>query len=338
MPRHELRNTTSSARFYSDADFNVDPMLFCPPGNYRARAMSDERATDLLVPTLTVVADQASPPLGSTVTWTTNAPNGVPFSIRRNGTEVATGIVGTDALSISTTGYTAGDAMTCRVLIPPAVQDVTSAAVTLAVADLYTKYADFTTTSGATQTITSAIPDVGYAQKVIVQAMGDSTTTAPTCTIAGVTATLHLSLMNDSLAIAWVWIADIPANTPGNIVFTRGTSIAGQRVRYGWVPATATIDAAVTAGGSGQNVSRDVSQTVAAGSAIIVGGAFRGGTGTQSWSGSVTDVLNQTSGGSSRSTFGFVNNASAGALTLVCTTSGEIESRRDDVYSIEVRP
>jgi hypothetical protein len=131
MPRHELRNTTSSARFYSDADFNVDPMLFCPPGNYRARAMSDERATDLLVPTLTVVADQASPPLGSTVTWTTNAPNGVPFSIRRNGTEVATGIVGTNALSISTTGYTAGDAMTCRVLIPPAVQDVTSAAVNL---------------------------------------------------------------------------------------------------------------------------------------------------------------------------------------------------------------
>jgi hypothetical protein len=88
----------------------------------------------VVVPTLTVVADQASPAVGSTVTFTTNAAPGSTFSIRRNGTEVSSGVVGSDALSIATTGYTAGDTMTCRVL--SGAQDVTSTGVNLASAAL----------------------------------------------------------------------------------------------------------------------------------------------------------------------------------------------------------
>jgi hypothetical protein len=83
----------------------------------------------VVIPTLTVVADQATPAVGSTVTFTTNAAPGSTFTTRRNGTTVGTGVVGTDAVEIATTGFTAGDAITCRVL--SGAQDVTSAGVNL---------------------------------------------------------------------------------------------------------------------------------------------------------------------------------------------------------------
>jgi hypothetical protein len=78
---------------------------------------------------LTVTPDAASIAVGAAATFTTNATAGATWAIRRNGTNVATGVVGTNAITASTVGYSSSDVMTCQVV--SGAQTVTSSNMTL---------------------------------------------------------------------------------------------------------------------------------------------------------------------------------------------------------------
>jgi hypothetical protein len=81
MPRYEIRNTSNSALTYVEGDLPLDLMLTQAAGTYRARAMSAEEATNIVVPTLTAgTIVQTSPAIGDTLTVTgSNAPAGATF-------------------------------------------------------------------------------------------------------------------------------------------------------------------------------------------------------------------------------------------------------------------
>lgn len=111
MPRYEIRNTVGNALTYVDGTLPVDLMLSQAAGTYRARVMSDEQATDIVVPVLTAGSiANASPVVGDTLTVTaSNAPAGATFlwQIDNGGTFEPAG--GTNnAASYDTTGRPAG--------------------------------------------------------------------------------------------------------------------------------------------------------------------------------------------------------------------------------------
>ncbi len=196
--------------------------------------------------------------------------------------------------------------------------------------------------SALTRTISGAIDSQPFDRKIIFEIMGDTNGVIDTCTIAGVTATSILARNTDGFSRITVFTATVPANTSGSIVFGRGSgsNLADVRYRWGWIPATATVETPVATGSGGQNTTLTVSQTVGNWSAVLVGSCHRGGTaGTQTWSAGVEDVRNhiqQASG--TRTSFGIIPITVAGTQTIQVVTSGEIENRRDEAYSIELIP
>jgi hypothetical protein len=99
-------------------------ILILPAGTY-SLASGGTRT----VVALTVTPDAASIAVGAAATFTTNATAGAAWAIRRNGTNVATGVVGTNAITASTVGYSSSDVMTCQVV--SGAQTVTSSNMTL---------------------------------------------------------------------------------------------------------------------------------------------------------------------------------------------------------------
>jgi len=112
MPRYEIRNTSDNSLTYVEGTLPVDLMLTQAAGTYRAKVMSAEEATDIVVPTLTAgTIVQTTPDIGDTLTVTgSNAPSGATFlwEVDTGGGFGAAG--GTNnAASYDTTGQPAGD-------------------------------------------------------------------------------------------------------------------------------------------------------------------------------------------------------------------------------------
>jgi hypothetical protein len=112
MPRYEIRNTSNSALTYVEGDLPLDLMLTQAAGTYRAKVMSAEEATDIVVPTLTAgTIVQTTPTIGDTLTVTgSNAPAGATF-LWQVDTGGGFGSAGgtNNAASYDTTGRPAGD-------------------------------------------------------------------------------------------------------------------------------------------------------------------------------------------------------------------------------------
>lgn len=125
MPRYEIRNTSDSGLTYVEGDLPLNLMLSQAAGTYRARVMSAEQATDIVVPSLTASITQASLTVGQTATLTTNAPAGSTYQWRLGGSPIG------GATSASYVTAAAGT-LTCQVSTGP--QSVTTAGVTVSAA------------------------------------------------------------------------------------------------------------------------------------------------------------------------------------------------------------
>jgi hypothetical protein len=112
MPRYEIRNTSDNSLTYVEGTLPVNLMLTQAAGTYRAKVMSAEEATDIVVPTLTAgTIVQATPTVGDTLTVTgSNAPAGATF-LWEVDTGSGFGAAGgtNNAASYDTTGRPAGD-------------------------------------------------------------------------------------------------------------------------------------------------------------------------------------------------------------------------------------
>jgi hypothetical protein len=169
MPRYEIRNTSNSALTYVEGDLPLDLMLTQAAGTYRARAMSAEEATNIVVPTLTAgTIVQTTPDIGDTLTVTgSNAPTGATFlwQVDTGGGFGAAG--GTNnAATYDTTGRPAGDyrrgvstagqsmVYTPAVAVGAAVSGATLLAQTVSAMNLGNHTFDVSATAGNTVVIT----------------------------------------------------------------------------------------------------------------------------------------------------------------------------------------
>jgi len=139
MPRYELRDTSDNSLTYLEGTPPLDLMLSQAAGTYRAKAMSDEEATDIVVPTLTASIAEASLDVGDTATLTTNAPTGSTYQWELDGTPIS------GATSATYVTDTAGT-LTCDVTTGP--QSVTTAGVTVAAASSIPAFQALGTASG----------------------------------------------------------------------------------------------------------------------------------------------------------------------------------------------
>jgi len=142
MPRYEIRDTSDDSLTYVEGDLPLNLMLSQAAGTYRAKVMSAEEATDIVVPTLTASIAEASLDVGDTATLTTNAPTGSTYQWELDGTPISG--------ATSATYVTASEgSLTCVIDAGP--QSVETAGVTVAAASSGTVFSsDFTTDPGTT--------------------------------------------------------------------------------------------------------------------------------------------------------------------------------------------
>jgi hypothetical protein len=182
MPRYEIRNTSNSALTYVEGDLPLDLMLTQAAGTYRARAMSAEEATNIVVPTLTAgTIVQTSPAIGDTLTVTgSNAPAGATFlwQVDTGGGFGAAG--GTNnAASYDTTGRPAGDyrrgvstAGQSMVYTPAVAVGAASAGVTITALN---SGATISATNGAGSFDSNySVPGVVAGERLIIAYFGNS--------------------------------------------------------------------------------------------------------------------------------------------------------------------
>jgi len=89
MPRYEIRDTSDDSLTYVEGNLPLNLMLSQAAGTYRAKVMSAEEATDIVVPTLTASIAEASLDVGDTATLTTNAPTGSTYQWKLDGTPIS---------------------------------------------------------------------------------------------------------------------------------------------------------------------------------------------------------------------------------------------------------
>jgi hypothetical protein len=146
--------------------------------------------------------------------------------------------------------------------------------------------------------------------------------------------------INDTFANATVIVVDVASSASGNITITtaQDAARADLLVQIGSVPATATLGTPVQDSSAGSLATLTVSQTVAAGSAAVVGFVQREAS-TEAlsrvinWSGAtIRGVQNLTSGVAD---FAYKNNLSSGTETITSTASTGGSTRIKYMYSIE---
>jgi len=146
-------------------------------------------------------------------------------------------------------------------------------------------------TLGTTETYNSqTFGDEAADRHIIVGYYGLVLSTAPSCTIGGVSATLVASATAASTTVA-MFIAAVPTGTTGSIVFTVGSG--GNRHNFGAWRATGLTSATATAFGTDSTLSTgalDTTFSVSAGGIIVGYAATNLNTVTNiDWSGGVTE-------------------------------------------------
>lgn len=351
MPRYEIRRTSDNALTYVEGDLPLNLMLSQAPGTYRAKVMSAEEPTDIVVPTLTAgTISNVSPVIGATLSVTgSNAPP-APVSTfawqysANNSTWSPAG--GTNnAATYNTTAqplgwYRRGSwAGTQGPVFTPSVQ-VTSASVPVTVLS----------TVGVLNTLTTrTIPAVNFGSgaptdRIVVFFAGPFNLGIPaagdwTCTVDGNSPTSsNFSPAADRRhANVYYWVFNLPTNATGDVVVSRvaGTTTAFQDcimvLRVGF---PFTLDTPVQAGGFLQNPTHNVSQNVAAGSAVVMAvGNDNGDTPTITFTG----ATQQFSFGTPNSAIALATNVPAATpRTLTAAISGQTVARHSGAFSIEI--
>jgi hypothetical protein len=233
----------------------------------------------------------------------------------------------------SLTGLTNGVARRAFVLQNPSPSFTPSGGVTYtlgAVSNLGTR------ANGAT--LFSVTSDAS-ARKMILE-MTQQGDVPDSITFNGVTNSTPILNVGSGFSKALVYVFDVPSGVSGAVTINRaGGDNLGVRVRYGFVPSTATIETPVSQNASANNATLDVSQTVAAGSVLLVGRFTEDNPGANTralnWSGR-TDDTTYSASNFTYWQFSRKSGLSAGTETITSTNSGESGSFDKTLYSIEI--
>lgn len=285
----------------------------------------------------------ASPTVGQTLSVSgSNAPPGAAFlwqySSDGGTTWGSAGGTNTGA-TYNTTGQPVGQYRRRITLVNSA--QVASAAVSLSSAAgvTYTfgatAYTGSISNGGTVVTISSS----GTARKVIVE-MLFATDPPASLTFNGVTNTTPLVNIGGVFGYAAVYVFDVPSGISGNVTLNWGGFACTQvRTRFGFVPSTATVQAAVTQTSQTNNITLDVSQGVNSGNVVLAGLSVQNDTGSSTrvvnWTGATTDrayAVDQ----DVWSAFVRKDITSTGTETITSTNTGEAGSARKSLYSIEL--
>jgi hypothetical protein len=330
MPRYEIRNTSDNSLTYVEGTLPVDLMLTQAAGTYRAKVMSAEEATDIVVPTLTAgTIVQATPTVGDTLTVTgSNAPAGATF-LWEVDTGSGFGAAGgtNNAASYDTTGRPAGDyrrgvSTAGQSMVYTTAVTVGAAGVTLTQMNSGAASAVGSEASGVT---TFTLSGFVSGERVIIAYAGFETSTGPVVSGAidptGTNTPLTLRGQVDSSG-ARVALLDAVAGASGTLnVSLTGTTGAPSGAIFGWrTNATAQFKEIVT---NTTNLGGNASITSTSGGEAFAVSAIANSSGrTWTSSANVGTIVNYTTNDTRSAAAGHSSDVASSITSVNMTASG----------------